>query len=248
MGIKEFFTGLTGEGRQQKLFDKMVSKLVSRNYQHEDRLWAIEQLAQANSPEATSALFRRWDMVADKKREDVAEKERLSELLVAKGPSVLPFVQEHNNRSINITWPIKVLKQVVGDTEVVTELLRVLAREQARLASFKPEKKLRLIQLLADYVEDERIAAAMLPILDDFDADVRFEAVNLLGKIGDESTCGPLIERLCSEEEDSLRVQQAIVEAVHARSWKVLDRKDAITEHLGDKYRIGPKGTLIVAD
>ena len=43
-------------------------------------------------------------------------------------------------------------------------------------------------------------------------------------------------------------VRQAIIEAVEKGAWKVLDRKEELSEHLGEKYRIGPKGTVIVAD
>lgn len=247
MGLKDLFGGFSAEARAKKQFNKMVSKLVSRNYQHEDRMFVIEQLGNLDTPEATAALFRRWDMVSDKGREDVAEKEFLSEVLVGKGAAMLPFMQQHNDRSLNITWPIRVLKRVVGPEGVVDELMRVLRTEQARLASFKPEKKLRLLELLADYIDDERVAAGILPSLDDFDADVRYEVARLLGQIGDAAARDPLIDRLADPEEDSLRVREAVLDALREGGWKVVDRKDELGE-LGEKWRIGPKGNLIVAD
>jgi len=225
----------------------MVSKLVSRNYQHEDRMFVIEQLGNLDTPEATAALFRRWDMVSDKKREDVAEKEFLTEVLVGKGEAMLPFLRDHNDHSINITWPIQVLKRVVGPEGVVAELIRVLQTEQARLASFKPEKKLRVFELLGDYIDDPAVAGAILPSLSDFDADVRYETARLLGRIGDEAARDPLIDRLADPEEDSMRVKLAVLEALHLGGWKVVDRKEELGD-LGEKWRVGPKGTLIVAD
>ena len=247
MGLKDLFGGFSAEARAKRQFDKAVGKLVSRNYQHEDRMFVIEQLGNLDTPEATAALFRRWDMTSDKKREDVAEKEFLTEVLVGKGMAMVPFLRAHNDRSLNITWPIQVLKRVVGPEGVVDELTRVLRTEQARLASFKPEKKLRLLELLGDYRDDERVAAAILPSLDDFDADVRYETARLLGQIGDEIARIPLIDRLADPDEDSQRVKQAVIEALHVGGWKVVDRKEELGE-LGDKYRIGPKGNLIVAD
>lgn len=247
MGLKDLFGGFSAEARQKKQFDKMVGKLVSRNYQHEDRMFVIEQLGNLDTPAATRALFRRWDMVSDKKREDVAEKEFLTEVLVRKGSAVVPFMQEHNDRSINITWPIRALMRVLAPEGVVDELLRVLAAEQARLASFQPQKKLRVLELLGDYIDDERVAAGILPSVDDFDADVRYETARLLGRIGDPSARDPLIDRLADPEEDSMRVKLAVLEALHAGGWKVIDRKDDLGD-LGDKWRVGPKGNLIVAD
>lgn len=247
MGLKDFLAGFGSEARARRQFDKMVTKLVSRNYQHEDRMFVIEQLGQMDTPEATAALFRRWDMAADKQREDVAEKEYLADVLAAKGGSILPFVREHLDRSINITWPIQVLKRVAGPEVVVAELLRVLAHEQARLAAFRPEKKLRIMELLADYIGDPRLVEAVIPSVDDFDADVRTEAARLLGKIGDERAAGPLITRLGHPDEDSVRVRKAVLQALHEGGWKVVDRKDDLGD-LGKDWRIGPKGDLIVAD
>lgn len=247
MGLKDLLGGFSAEARQQKQFDKMVGKLVSRNYQSEDRMFVIEALARMDTPEATAALFRRWDMTSDKQREDVAEKELLGDLLAAKGISILEHIQHHNDRSPNITLPIGVLQRVAGDADVVTELIRILEKEQARLASFKPEKKLRVLELLADYPNDERLTAALLPGVEDFDADVRFETVRMLGKHGNDDAREPLLNRLCNPEEDSRRVIDAIVHALHSRGWKVTDRKEDLPDVGGD-WRIGPKGTFIVAD
>ena len=110
MGLMDIFKA---EARKKKAFDKMRGKLVSRNYQHDDRMWCIQQLAEMDTDDATRALFRRWDMVADKKREDTTEKEYLADVLAEKAEGMLPFLREHNDRSVNITWPIQVLRRVV---------------------------------------------------------------------------------------------------------------------------------------
>ena len=248
MGIKDLFGGFSAEARTLKAFDKMRSKLVSRNHQHDDRMWCIQQLAEMDTVEGTRALFRRWDMVADKQREDITEKEYLADVLTEKGAVILPQVQEHNDRSVNVTRPIQVLQRVVGPEEVVTELLRVLKKENDRLANFRPEKKLRLIQLLSDYVDDPRLTAGVMPCVSDFDADVRFEAAVLLGKAGTEPCRAPLLDRLCSPDEESERVRQAILNALADRGFEVLSAKEQITPVLGDQWRIGPRGTLIAAD
>ncbi len=247
MALKNLLSSFSAEARKQRQFDKAVSKLVSRNYQHEDRMFVIEQLAELDTPQAIAALFRRWDMIADKKREDVAEKEYLADVLAAKGERVLEALRNHNDRSLNITRPIGVLARIVDEEAVVTELIRILETEQARLAAFKPGKKLRIIELLGDYLDDPRLTAALVPSLDDFDADVRFECARLLGKVGSDEARDPLISRLTHEDEDSARVKEAVLEAIKARGWKVTDRKDDLGE-LGDALRIGPKGNLIDAD
>jgi len=245
MGLLDIFSA---ESRKQKAFDKMRAKLVSKNMQHDDRMWCIQQLAELDTPDATRALFRRWDLNSDKGREDLVEKEYLAEILAGKGRSMLPYLQEHNDRSINITWPIQVMRRVVDPEQVVEELLRVLQKELDRVASFRPEKKLRSLQLLADYPEDPRVTEAGLACLSDFDSDVRFEAAQLLGLAGTEAAREPLLAQICSEDEDSERVRQALLQALYDRSFSVVDRREDLVPLLGEAWRVGPKGSLIVAD
>ena len=54
MGLFDIFNA---EARKQKSFDKMRAKLVSKNMQHDDRMWCIQQLAEMDNEEATRALF-----------------------------------------------------------------------------------------------------------------------------------------------------------------------------------------------
>ena len=163
-------------------------------------------------------------------------------MLVAKGQAMLPALRNHMERSLNVTWPIQVMRRVVDGDEVVTEILRVLGIEAARLASFKPEKKVHLIRLLSDH-QDDRICPAIVPLLQDFDETVRYEAAELLGAKGDASHVDPLIDRLISEDEDSARVRGAILEVLVASGWRVADRKSDLTGHLGE-YVVGHAGVL----
>jgi len=244
--VKDLFSFFDADARKQKSFDRMVGKLVSKNQQHEERLAVIEELGRMQTDAADAALFRRWDMMADKKREDAAEKEYLAEVLASKGEHIVEYIKRHNDRSLNVTWPLQVLGRVAGEEAVLDEILRVLGNEQARLASFKPEKKVRLLQMLSDH-EDERIEAVAVVSLGDFDETVRWEAAQQLGRLGGEVGCTALVDRLGHPDEDSIRVRRGIVNALFERQWKVLDRRDEVTPHLGDDFRIGPKGTLIRA-
>lgn len=247
VAVKDLFSLFDSDKRRQKNFDRLVSRLVSRNHQSEDRMAVIEELARMQSPKADAALFRRWDMMADKKREDVAEKEYLADVLSSKGADVVVHIKTHNDRSANVTWPLQVLRRVAGEDAVLDEVLRVLGAEQRRLASFKPEKKTRLLQLLSDF-DDPRIEAAAIVSLADFDAEVRWEASQQLGRIGQDLACTALIDRLSHEDEDSVRVRRGIVSALFARQFKVLGRREDLSPHLGEDYRIGPKGTLVRAN
>lgn len=247
MALKDLVTGLFDKDvRNQRSFDKLVARLVSRNHQSEERMAAVESLAQMDSDEALRMLFRRWDMQADKKREDVAEKQYLLDILADKGPRVLPFVREHHDRSTNITWSVQVMRRVSDDATVADELVRILKVELARVASFKPEKKVRAIQLLADYQHPE-MAELMVRALNDFDANVRFEALQILARVGGDASRDALIDRLNHADEDSGRIREGILDALVEQGWRVTDRKDDLSSHLGERFRIGPKDALVRA-
>lgn len=237
MAAKGIFALFDKEARQQKAFEKTAEKLVSKGHQHEDRVAAMHALLDDGSDRALAALLRRYDMTADKQREDLAEKERLSDELVALGTKVLPALRAHNDRSVNVTLPLQVLRRIGGTEAMIDEILRVLGQEQARLASFKPEKKVTLMRLLADQ-DDPRVAAAAVRSLSDFDADVRHEAVRLLGKVGDGSAAAPLIDRLLDPAEDTDRVKEAIQEVLAERGWTVEGREAEVAPRLGRRFKL----------
>ena len=130
---------------------------------------------------------------------------------------------------------------------MVEELLRILEAELERIASFKPEKKVRALQLLADF-DDPRIGALALRSLEDFDPNVRFESLQLLAKDSSTQTRDAMIDRLNHADEDSGRIRETILHALADGEFKVTDRKADLEAHFGDQWRIGPKNNLVPAD
>lgn len=236
--MRQWIQGLfDSEARERRSFEKLATKVVSKNQQHEDRMIALETLADMDSPEALSALFRRWDMTSEKAREDRAEKEYLADVLVAKGPAMFEALRAHNDRSPNVTWPIEVLRRVTTEEEVVTEIIRVLEHERGKLASFKPEKKVTLLRLLQDQ-DDARITDAAVPFLKDFDESVRYEAAELLGIKGTEDALAPLVDRLSHPDEDSARVRGGILGALARQGWALGDRAATVSKHLAPGFAV----------
>lgn len=209
-----------GETRAKKSLQKQIQKLLSKSHQHEDRLAAIDAMVTARTPEALAALFRRYDMQADKEREDRAEKDYLAQVLAGLGEEAIPAFRDHLERSPNLVLPAQAMRPILGDENLVGELVRVLVAEIARIAAFKPERKVRLIQILSEF-DDARILPAVRPALADFDESVRFEAAALLGRRGEDDDRHALIQRLLDPVEDSARVKGGILTALAARRWPI---------------------------
>ena len=242
--MRDWIRGLFDpELRERRSFEKLATKLVSKNQQHEDRMLALETLSEMDTAEATAALFRRWDLTSEKEREDQAEKQYLAKLLIAKGPKMLEQLRAHNDRSVNVTRPIQVLREVASEDEVVGEILRVLENEGKRLASFRPEKKVTLLRLLHDH-NDARIPQAAIPFLDDFDESVRYETAELLGRKGGDASRDALLARLSHEDEDSARVRGAVLGALAVGGWNVSSHAKAIKPHLGEQFALGSNGKV----
>ncbi len=248
--IKERFAAIAdainpfdSEGRRRRSFDRLVTKVVSKNMQHEDRMFAIQSLCDMDTDESLRAVFRRWDLKADKEREDRAEKEFLADVLAEKGSRVLPFISEHLDRSANVTWPLQVMRRVAETETVVGEIIRVLHKEGAGV-SFHSVKKVHLLQLIAEF-DDDRITDAVIPFLDDYDESVRFAAANTLGAKGDDRSGPALLARLVLPEEESNRVKSALLGSLADRSWSVAGQPiDAIRKASAevDGFSVSPKG------
>jgi hypothetical protein len=190
-----------------------------------------------------SAVFRRWDLKADKDREDRTEKEFLADILAEKGTRILPFVAAHLDRSPNVTWPLQVLQRVSSDEVVVSEIVRVLDGLAGHI-SFQAIKTVNLLQLLAEF-EDERITEAVIPFLADHDESVRFTAGNTLGVAGDDSSAPALLARLVDPAEDSNRVKSAFLGSLADRGWPIDGQPvDAVRKAAAgiDGFNISPKG------
>jgi HEAT repeat protein len=232
-----------GDQRKQKNLEKLANRLVSRSQQHEDRMAAIDELSQMRTPEATSALFRRYDVQSDKERDDRREKEYLADVLVAMGEEMLPQLREHMARSTQVVLPAGVLARVVGPERVVDELIPILEAELERLAAFKPEKKARLIQVLGEY-DDPRISPLMERALADFDETVRFEAAQGLSR-REAAVSGPaLMARLLGGHEESNRVRGAILAALAVLAFPLVGDLDLVRRSLLPGYTVDAQGRI----
>ena len=229
--------------RKQKNLEKLGNRLLSRSHQHEDRMAAIEELASIRTPESIGALFRRYDVSADKERDDRREKEYLADVLVAMGDEMLPQLREHLQRSTQVVLPAGILARVLDSPGVVSELLPILEAELARHAAFKPEKKVRLIQVLSAQ-DDDRIAPVLERALSDFDETVRFEAAQALARREPRFSGPVLVSRLVGGHEESNRVKASILAALAILAWPTSDASDSVRRSLLPGYSVDAEGRV----
>jgi HEAT repeat protein len=227
MGLFDLFSKKTGSepktkekdvgSRELARLSRTVSNKMSQNY---DRQEAIEQLSQMANAEGARALLRRFDFSMEPSIVDQDEKEAAARGIAAAGAAALEPIHGYCARAESLTWPLKVLRQIVPAEQIVGELLTLLDQfDQEYMRN--PEPKIQLIALLAEYKTNE-VRDAVEPFLGDVNESVRFHAAGTLFSIGHAESAEPLVEAVVSEE--SLRIKNRIARGFEQAGW-ILDEK-----------------------
>lgn len=191
---------------------RVVSNKLSQNY---DRQEAIEQLGALGNLEGARALLRRFDFTMEPSITDQDEKEAAARGIVAAGMAALEPIHAYCARAESLTWPLKVLRQIVPADQIVDELLTLLDQFDTEYVR-NPEPKIQLITVLSEYRVNE-VREAVEPFLGDVNEAVRFHASGTLFSIGNPESAEPLLTTLA--EEESLRVKNRIARGLEQAGW-----------------------------
>jgi hypothetical protein len=206
--------GKTKEVSQRELarLARVVNNKMSQNY---DRQEAIDQLSAMANVEGARALLRRFDFSMDPSIVDQDEKESAARGIAGAGIAALEPLHAYCARAESLTWPLKVLRQIVPADQIVSELLTLLDQFDTEYMR-NPEPKIQLITLLGEY-RTEEVREAVEPFLADVNESVRFHASGTVFSIGNPESAAPLIDALA--EEESLRVKNRIARGLEQAGW-----------------------------
>lgn len=202
---------------------RVVNNKMAQNY---DRQEAIDQLSAMATVESARALLRRFDFSMEPSIVDQDEKESVARGIAAAGMAALEPIHAYCARAESLTWPLKVLRQIVPADQIVTELLTLLDQFDTEYVR-NPEPKIQLVTLLSEY-RTEEVREAVEPFLGDVNESVRFHASGTLFSIGNAESADPLIAALA--EEESLRVKNRIARGLEQAGWVL---PEALAERAG---------------
>ncbi|MEJ7733344.1 MAG: HEAT repeat domain-containing protein [Polyangiaceae bacterium] len=208
-----------------------------------DRIEAIQALVDAKSPAAAPALLRRFTFSIDPSITDQEEKELAFQGIVHAGAesdsareSVVEAVRTFSVRAEQLTWPIKVLRELLDDQRYIDEVCELLEKYDTEYAR-NVEPKVQLIVALEE-VASEDAREAVEPFLEDVNETVRFHAVQTTYAHGNEASVGPLVKLLADEE--SVRIKNKVAEGLVERGWIIpAEHRDAVQSSLRDTERFG---------
>ena len=240
MGVMDWFSK---EKRDERAFDKALRNVLRRTRAKDERMdEPISFLADIGTEAALLGLLRRYEVTIKSESMDRFEKELIYSILVEKGAPAIPPICTFLRESENVTWPIQALRSITSEDRVVEILLDVLAVEVGK-DTFKPDKKVRLLELLEDHIDD-RVPPVAVGALKDFDETVRFRAVELLFAQGEETAREPMLALLTDPDEESQRIKKRILAGFVEVGWSVKGFRKAVEAEIGKKQWIDRQGHI----
>ncbi|XXX81064.1 HEAT repeat domain-containing protein [Sorangium sp. So ce134] len=219
---------------------KVVADKRAQTY---DRLDAIQTLAAMKNADAAAALLRRFTFSIDPSITDQEEKDLAFRGIVDAGKDAVPAVVEFCLKAETLTWPLKVLRELLEDDDYRAELVQLLDRCDTEYAR-NIEPKQQLIVALGEIKGDD-VRVAVERFLDDVNETVRFHAVQTIFAQGDEASVPALVKMLPTEE--SVRVKNKVAEGLMTRGWAVpADLRNSTNQALQDSngFSVGADGKL----
>jgi hypothetical protein len=240
MGLLDFLKSKKNAGQDggpaiDKNTQRLARVIADKHAQNYDRMEAIQQAAGLGTSEAASALLKRFPYYVEPSITDQEEKEVAFRGVVAAGEQSIQPIRDFCVRAESLTWPMKILHEILPEDRYVDELLVVLKRfdlEYIRNA----EPKVQLIAALEGRKRPD-VLETVEQFLEDFDEPVRFNAVTSIFSQESESSIAPLCRALIAEE--SVRVKNRIGEGLMTRNWTVPEELRAdIGRALPSGYRL----------
>lgn len=219
---------------------KVVADKRAQTY---DRLEALQQLADMKSAEAAAALLKRFTFSIDPSITDQEEKDIAFQGIVAAGKDAVPAVVEFCAKAEALTWPLKVLRELLDDEEYRDELIELLERFDTEYAR-NIEPKLQIVSAL-EHVVSEDVREAVAPFLEDVNETVRFHAVQTTFA-QNAAECIPALVKLLGAEE-SVRIKNKVAEGLQFRGWVIPEElREATRQALRDSsgYGVGADGKV----
>jgi HEAT repeat protein len=233
---------MSAEGRLKLRIERNTKTLLERYAQSEARMEAADKLKDIGSPQAIYSLARRFSATTENLGVDQDEKRHVRDMLVAFGQEAVEPLQLYLRRHNQVTWAIDALSALRPDEEVAPFLIEIL--QEGDPVHIRGDKASQLITALEEMKVDG-VLEGVIPCLKSPDDTVRFTAVECLEAHGDERAREPFLEALVNPDEDSVRVQMRIAEALERLGWEVKGFRKRAEAVLPAPYRVSSKGKVV---
>jgi HEAT repeat protein len=242
MGLFDIFKSKTKEEKKSNAAAKFAEAAGSRKAQAYDRQEAIEALSKLGTSDAVAALLKRFTFVTDPSITDHEEKQLAFDGIVKAGKSeVIEPVRAFAAKAESINWPMKILRELLDEQELIEELLVWLKKWDTEYAKFI-DPKLEILKELADY-KHPQIREAVEPFLQDASEPGRYNAVCATLAQKDEAALGPIIAMMIDEE--SVRIRTKVATDLAELGWEIPDdNREPLRKVLPPQFSIDGSGRV----
>lgn len=253
MGLFDFFKSKPKSGSPSAPppapSDKNVARLArvvgDRLSQTYDRRDAIKALHDMKSPDAVSALLRRFTYYVEPSTDDQEEKDSAYDAVIETGEAAVKPIKDFCKKAESVTWPLKMLRELLPTDAYYKAVVELLGEHETDYTR-NVEPKVQLLGALEGHAEPEAFEVVAY-FVEDVSEPVRFQAVVALLSMNDAKAVEPLVARAVDEE--SVRVRNKIADGFATRGWPVPEaQRSAFASAVGaEGYRVGPDGRVAAA-
>lgn len=220
MGLLQKWKDLR-ETRSQRRFERAVKLVRNPKAIREDRWAAIEYLSHLEEKDKSiSGLLERFDYSLEHGINDTREKELAMKGIVRFGKDALPFVRQKISTTTRIAWPIKILKDIAEENDIVATLKGSLNYNDVSFDQSAVDKNYDILCYLRDYRlgDDWKKVAHFLK---DPDERVRFACVETLIEQNAPGLSEVLEDFVSDVSAENRRIRQAVVLAFVRNGWRL---------------------------
>ncbi len=226
---------------KEKALKKTVQRATNVVSQSADRWGAMEKLLELGTDEALDALCRRFSFTYDKTIEDQQEKDWVVANLVALGEPALGPLRRYMKNAKGLGYPLKILGKSASETTIFEVLDELLADEEPGYVR-DPKRRIDIIEWLGEWTaKPSEIVGRVLPYVEDFDENVRMQALETISLNPDDSAAETVCRAMVRKEEESKRFQLRCAELLAQQGWSVASHKSeiaALLPKLASKYSL----------
>ena len=218
VGLFDLFSG-GGRKVDERRVAKATVTIKNPKAIKEDRLAVIDYFAHlGDATFAVPGLLQRFEYSIEHGINDTREKEAAMEAILGYGQEALPIVKEHLHTTNRIAWPIKVLKALGEEGQVIEILKGALEFEDVRFDQAKVDKNYDILCYMIEY-KMPGFTEKLAHFLDDPDERVRFAATEVLIE-QDDPAVPKLLERFIGDESpENTRLRRSVIEAFLKHKW-----------------------------
>ncbi|MCL2777463.1 MAG: HEAT repeat domain-containing protein [Polyangiaceae bacterium] len=244
MGLFDLFKSKSGGGekRVSSATSKWADVVGNKRAQTYDRQEAIAELCRLKTADAVEGLMRRFSFAIDPSITDQEEKDAVFEGIVSVGREALEPVRAFAANAESLAWPMRIMKELLSEDELVEELVALLSRWDTEYSRFV-DPKLQILAALEEH-EHSSIRAAVEPFLQDVNEPARFHAAAATFAQKDPASIPPLVNALVDEE--SVRVRTKMADMFALLGWEIpADQRDAVRKVLPSPFGVSRAGKVV---